>query len=338
MALGIVVIGRNEGERLRRCFESVEDQGEAVVYVDSGSTDGSVCMARDRGVDVVELDMSVPFSAARARNAGFARLIELSPDIEFVHFVDGDCEVVPQWFDLATGTLMGQDRVGIVCGRLRERHLIASKYHQLCEVEWNQEPGEVSECGGIFTARVDAFSSVGGFDPKLMAGEEPDLCSRMIGHGWKIARLPDDMGWHDADMTRFSQWWKRAVRSGYAYAQVNDLRRRDAPEGWLRELRSAWIWGLVVPLVGVALVSMFSGWGLLVFGLYPIWVVRIASRVRRRAGSWRVALFYGTMCLVAKWASMVGQVRYVWDRTFKRIPAPIEYKVPCRIGNGSDRN
>ena len=39
--LGIVTIGRNEGERLRRCLSSVVGRGMPVVYVDSDSTDGS---------------------------------------------------------------------------------------------------------------------------------------------------------------------------------------------------------------------------------------------------------------------------------------------------------
>src|SRR5687768_17706012 len=96
--VGVIAIGRNEGERLRRCLASVVGKGcAAVVYVDSNSSDGSVAMARGMGVEVVELDMSLPFSAARARNAGFERLVQAAPHVEFVQFVDGDCEVQPTW-------------------------------------------------------------------------------------------------------------------------------------------------------------------------------------------------------------------------------------------------
>ena len=42
---GVVAIGRNEGERLRRCLASVLPQAALVVYIDSGSTDGSPAMA-----------------------------------------------------------------------------------------------------------------------------------------------------------------------------------------------------------------------------------------------------------------------------------------------------
>jgi glycosyltransferase involved in cell wall biosynthesis len=72
--VGIVAIGRNEGERLRKCLQSVIECAALVVYVDSGSTDNSVAMARGIGSDVIELDMRVPFTAARARNIGFEQM------------------------------------------------------------------------------------------------------------------------------------------------------------------------------------------------------------------------------------------------------------------------
>lgn len=75
MCFGVVVIGRNEGERLRQCLRSLLPTVVAV-YVDSGSTDGSAKWARDNGAEVVDLDASVPFTAARVRNAGFQRLPE----------------------------------------------------------------------------------------------------------------------------------------------------------------------------------------------------------------------------------------------------------------------
>ena len=99
--VGVVVIGRNEGERLRRCLESVRGAAQAIVYVDSGSTDGSVALATGLGATVVALDMRRPFTAARARNEGMRRLQAIAPDLVFVQFVDGDCEMVAGWLPLA---------------------------------------------------------------------------------------------------------------------------------------------------------------------------------------------------------------------------------------------
>ena len=83
-----VVIGRNEGARLVASLASLGGVGR-VVYVDSGSTDNSLQAARVHGAQVVALDMSRPFTAARARNAGTAALDDPAP--AFVQFLDGDC-------------------------------------------------------------------------------------------------------------------------------------------------------------------------------------------------------------------------------------------------------
>src|SRR6476620_796178 len=145
--VGLVAIGRNEGQRLHQCLCSVIGKVAHVVYVDSGSTDGSVEMARSLSVDIVELDLSIPFTAARARNAGFTHLLQVNPQIEFVQFVDGDCEVVEGWLERAQQELESQPKVAVVCGRRRERFPNHSIYNRLCDMEWNTPVGEAKACG-----------------------------------------------------------------------------------------------------------------------------------------------------------------------------------------------
>ena len=176
--LGVVVIGRNEGERLRRCLSAVCVRNVTVVYVDSNSTDGSSELARTQGAEVVELDLSQPFTAARARNAGFARLEQIDADVRFVQFVDGDCELVDGWLAQASGVLEERPEVAVVCGRRRERFPEQSIYNRLADLEWNTPVGEAKYCGGDAMMRVAAFRQVGGFNPDLIAGEEPELCVR----------------------------------------------------------------------------------------------------------------------------------------------------------------
>ena len=127
------------------------------VYVDSGSSDGSVQRARDLGADVIELDMRVPFTAARARNAGFRRLREISPDLEYVQFVDGDCELIDGWLEDAISFLNAHADVGAVCGRRRERYPERSIYNWLCDREWDGPVGDVRYCGGDVMMRADAL-------------------------------------------------------------------------------------------------------------------------------------------------------------------------------------
>src|SRR6516165_748125 len=116
---GVVVIGRNEGDRLRRCIESVP-RGVPLVYVDSGSTDGSAQWARSHGAEVIDLDVSIPFTAARARNTGYRRLREISPNLPCIQFVDGDCELRENWLQRAASFLRSHPEVGVVCGLRRE--------------------------------------------------------------------------------------------------------------------------------------------------------------------------------------------------------------------------
>ncbi len=225
-SIGVVVIGRNEGDRLRRCLMSRVGRVARTVYVDSGSMDGSIEFAQSLGVDVVELDTSTGFTMARGRNAGFEHLLKVCPNIEFVQFVDGDCEVVEGWLERAVRTLIDKPDVAVVCGRRRERFPTVSIYNRLCDMEWTAPTGDSKACGGDAMMRVNALRTVGGFHPSMIAGEEAELCVRLRQRGYKVLRLDDEMTLHDAAMHHFDQWWTRAVRSGHAYAEGMALHGR----------------------------------------------------------------------------------------------------------------
>jgi glycosyltransferase involved in cell wall biosynthesis len=326
--IGVVAIGRNEGERLRRCLESVVKQVEAVVYVDSGSTDDSVALARSLGVQTVALDLSTPFTAARARNAGFAQLQEVCPQVEFVQFVDGDCEIVAGWLELARQELEARPEVAVVCGRRRERFPDASPYNRLCDMEWDTPIGEAEACGGDALMRVKPLQEVGGYRASLIAGEEPEMCLRLREKGWKIVRLDAEMTLHDAAMTRFRQWYARNVRAGHAFAEVSWLHRRSPKRIWARETRSNWFWGLLLPLL--ALVPAYWTWGLsalLLLG-YPVLAWRIYRGRRRRGDDRKAARRYARFCVLGKFAQMVGQLRYHRHRLLGRQSTLIEHKQP----------
>src|SRR6187551_3731615 len=116
--IGVAVIGRNEGERLKACLRSLP-AGSDVVYVDSGSSDGSVAFARSLGFRVVELSTERGFTAARARNAGLAALADPPP--AYIQMVDGDCEVDSGWIAKARAALAAEPDLAVVFGRRRER-------------------------------------------------------------------------------------------------------------------------------------------------------------------------------------------------------------------------
>jgi len=326
--LGIVVIGRNEGERLRMCLRSLIAHAAdcPIVYVDSGSTDGSQAFASSLRVKVVELDMSVPFSAARARNAGFQDLLVQFPDIVYVQFLDGDCLLVQDWLTQGAAFLDSNLEYGVACGRRRERFPRASIYNRLIDMEWNTSVGPAKACGGDALFRVSAFQEVGGFNPSVIAGEEPDLCLRLRQQGWKVMRLDAEMTLHDADMHRFGQWFRRTKRGGFAYAMGAAMHRQTSERHWVRETRSALVWGLAIPALILILAVLSKGWGLLLFAVYPLQVARIA-RGRQRLGESRAdAWLYGLFCVLAKLAEAAGAAKFYRERYFGQQAKIMEYK------------
>ena len=347
-SIGLVAIGRNEGERLAGCLDSVLGDGaagrwagqpSAVVYVDSGSTDGSVELARARGASVVELDTTVPFTAARARNAGRERLRELDPSLELVQFVDGDCTLVPGWLEAGAAALAENPGVAVVCGRRRERHPDATVYNRICDMEWDTPVGEADACGGDAVYRLAAFDAVGGFDGSFICGEEPQLCLRLRQAGHRVLRIDHEMTLHDADMTSWKQWWKRSTRGGWAYAEGAD-RYGDLPERYnVKQARSNWFWGAAVPLVGlvfVLLAVLHSPWWLLgvaaVLAGFCLLAFRVGRYRRGRGDRARDARIYGLLTAAGKVPSAVGQARY---GVHKRRGGPatlIEYKAPANAG------
>lgn len=320
---GVVIIGRNEGERLRLCLESVLPWTARIVYVDSGSTDDSVTLARRLGAQVVQLDLSLPFTAARARNEGLRRLRELVPGVDYVQFVDGDCEVRPTWLDAAARFLDVTPDVGVVWGHVRERYPESSIYNMLFDMGWDTAVGEVKACGGNVMMRINAFETVGGYRSDLIAGEEPELCVRLRAAGWRIWRLDEEMALHDVAMTRFSQWWKRAVRGGYALAQGAYLHGVGPERHCVRETLSIWLWGLVLPcgIVVAALGFGNAAWYLL--AIYPLQVVRLALR---SGGKPRAAWARAAFLVLGKFAEAFGQLKFMYYRMIGSKTRLIEYK------------
>jgi GT2 family glycosyltransferase len=331
--LGVVAIGRNEGDRLKACLRSVAGRAAAIVYVDSGSTDGSVEFARSQGVEVVPLDLSLPFTAARARNAGIERLLSTHPQISFVQVVDGDCEVAEGWLETAAEALAGNDELAIACGRRRERFPDATIYNRLCDMEWAAIPGITRECGGDAMIRTAAFQQVGGYNPGLIAGEEPEMCVRLRQAGWLILRLDAEMTRHDVAMTRFGQWWRRAVRCGHAYAEGAAMHGAAPERHKVKQLRSTLVWGLVVPCMVVitAICAVCTPWVGIVTAIgllgYPVLAARVLIyRTRVRHDPARLAGLYALFTVLAKIPEAIGAVQYGLNRMRGRRSRLIEYK------------
>jgi GT2 family glycosyltransferase len=329
--IGGVVIGRNEGERLRECISSLMRDVDFVVYVDSGSTDNSLAIARSLRVEVIELDASIGFTAARARNAGFSRLLESDPNIQYVQFVDGDCEVMAGWIGDAARFLQEHPTVAVACGRRVERYPHRNFYHRLIDMEWNTSTGEAQACGGDALIRVAALRQVNGYRDTMIAGEDPELCVRLRSAGWKVWRLDREMTRHDIRMSSFRQWWNRTVRSGHAYAEGAHL-HGDSPERFcVKEMRSIWLWGVLFPIVCLSLA--WPTYGLSLLGMFAIYGLLLAKIVRYRmksfSDSFLDAGLYALSCVISKWPQAIGMLKYLTRRLTGSDRKLIEYQPPA---------
>lgn len=313
-----VLIGRNEGERLVAALASLPVRIDRAVYVDSGSTDNSMDAARAAGVDAVQLDLSRPFTAARARNFGVQHLLRTGPRPDFIQFVDGDCAIQPDWIEAALKVMSENPKRAVVCGRRRERFPDATVYNWLIDREWNTPIGIARSCGGDALIRLDAFADIGGFSEDMIAGEEPEMCVRFRQAGWTIERLDAEMTLHDADLTRFSQWWKRARRAGHAYGE-GAWRHGAPPERHnIRAVKSALIWGLGIPLTTI-LALLVVGWPALFMLL--IWPLQILRRILK--GTPASEAFFQTL---GKIPECLGILEFHKRRLTKTPHALIEYK------------
>jgi len=320
--IGVVIIGRNEGARLLKCLASIPAKIERIVYVDSGSADNSRQAAGAAGARVVELDMTRPFTAARARNAGFAALA-LGGPVDFVQFIDGDCILHPDWIEGAHAFLTEHPLAAVICGRRRELFPENSVYNRLCDQEWDTPVGRTSSCGGDALMRAAAFEEAGGFRDGMIAGEEPELCVRLRAAGWEIWRMDAEMTLHDAAIVNIRQWWRRTWRSGHAFAEGAALHGAPPERHSRAAVRRILIWGLVLPLCVLVLSAAVSGWFLGLLFVYPLQVFRLALRggAGKRA-SWERAFFL----VLGNFPEALGVLEYHWRRLVQKPAGIIEYK------------
>jgi GT2 family glycosyltransferase len=312
------LIGRNEGARLVAALQSVRGGARQIVYVDSGSSDDSIAQARAVGAKVVELDMSRPFTAARARNAGFEAL----EDPQYVMFMDGDCIIDPDFLPHALAHLQGNPHLGLVTGWRSEIHRDASLYNQLCDWEWHRPAGMILACGGDMLVRAQAWAQVGGMNPRVIAAEDDEFCTRLRKAGWQLERLPLSMTRHDAAMLRFGQWWSRAVRTGHGFAQVGQLH----PDYFVTERRRVLVYGLALPVL--ALVAPLYAWplSLCALAVYILNFIRTAQGLHREGLPRREAWRHSRLLTLSKLPNFLGLAQYHLRRISGSDMRIIEYK------------
>ena len=164
-----------------------------------------------------------------------------------------------------------------------------------------------------------------GFDPTVIAGEEPELCYRLRRQNWKIYRFDQKMTLHDANITCFSQWWKRSVRSGHAYAQGFALHGRDGQHYCVKSSLRIWLWAIVIPIIVSLCAVIVDPAFLLFFTIYPIQFVKIAAVANQQIDNWNYSFFYALFTIVGKWPELIGQILFIKRKILGKKYSIIEY-------------
>ena len=312
-AINVIIIGINVQRYLADCIASIRaadypQELLTITFVDGGSSDSSVAISRETGVRIIELNDQYP-TPGRGRNAGL-----FAATAPFVQFMDADTLLDKDW--LKTALERFDEKIVAVCGKRRERWPDKNNYHIIASVEWHYEQGPCRYFGGDFLARREPLVAGGGFDDLLIAGEEPDFSARLRRAGWIIWRIAAPMTMHDLNMTTFAQYWKRAYRSGHAYAEVG-LRHLNTPERlWARELLRVSVTALLpflLLLIGLLLQRPLSGFILaLTVAVKPL--LRIPRLMRLYQITLYTALLYSLHAAFVVYPQFVGVLRYLRTR------------------------
>lgn len=323
---GIVVIGRNEGPRLAHTLKAALAAGVPVVYVDSNSHDGSIAIATDLGILVVEMPLDEPLGAGRARNLGARELIVRHPTVQFIQFVDGDCLLDSEWMALAESALVRDPSLTAVCGWRLEARPRRNVYHRIANVEWQMgKVGDVSDFAGEVMIRAVEFAAVGGYNSQVVAGEDTELSSRLVARGGRIQRIDALTTVHDIDMTTTRQWWRRSERSGYGFALIARL-HRDSDRLFEDKMKETVLWGAVGPAIGLVALRWTRLPMLLWFAKMIASGLRAAHSIHPTNASLPDRLAWGMACSLSTVPGAIGVARYFIGARRNGQPTLIEYK------------
>jgi GT2 family glycosyltransferase len=317
---GIVVIGRNEGQRLSDSLIAAKYYGLPFVYVDSQSSDGSVEIAHNLNVDVVILDTSTLINASRGRNEGVAYLLERNPNLSYIHFIDGDTVFDPLWCKTALNILENNSEIAVVCGVLREKNRHHSLYAKLLGIEWRLMTQSNGKCGGNATIRLSALQLVNGYDETLIAGADPDLYRRLKEKNFYVKTTEIEMGEHDGGMTSFSQWWTRCKRSGYAFADARSCSKSN------RGVKNTLLWGLALPISILISVFLLGPVGIIIISLYVVQIIRMVISKNIQCLKITDKIYYAVNVNLARIPQTIGVLSCYLERYAKIKKSVIHYK------------
>lgn len=217
--VSVVVCAYQAESTLRGCLEAlgeIDYPDYEVIVVNDGSTDatGEIASAF-QGIKLIHQKNK---GLSAARNVGMA---EASGEI--VAYTDADCMPAPEWLRFLVIALMEGHFDGVggpnasppVRGYVQAALAVApgAPCHVMLD---NQSAEHVPGCNMAF--RKDVLERIGGFDPQFRkAGDDVDLCWRLIEAGSRIAYAPAAWVWHYRRLTLPTYYRQQA---GYGEAEA----------------------------------------------------------------------------------------------------------------------
>lgn len=303
-----MVIGYNEGRHLRACLRSVQqctlhESDYEILYVDGGSTDGSVDIVLELG-DIRILGGDRRRRAAENRNLGL-----MAARGEFIQFLDGDMELHPAWPGAALRLLEEKPEVACVFGQIEEKR--DNVFYDALQLDWEQTEGPALFCGGAALWRREPLRELGGFPEDVAYGEEPFLCWRLRNQmKLRVWHLHRTMAMHDLAYTGFLDYWRRNIRVGEAFAEVSSRCAKSSEPFWHNETRSSLGWGC--GLAAGALLVLLGPGALKGFLLLVLLIIlgRKTWQTMQRDTGFEVALIYAVHTYLAKVGIAYGILKW----------------------------
>jgi len=214
--ISVVIIGLNISEKVVNCIKSVKESkypNLEIIYVDGGSSDGSVEKVKKLGyVKVIESNHENQ-TGGRQRNIGWR-----SSKSDLIQFLDGDVLMDPNWINHAFKKI--NDRFIAVCGYRKERYPNKNWYNLINDIDWEKNIGETHHFGAEVLIKKSVLDDVGGYDDELISGQNGDISFRIKEKGYHILRIDKIMSYHNIKKNNFRKYFWRNFRHGYGHIQV----------------------------------------------------------------------------------------------------------------------
>lgn len=231
--LAIIVVTYNEARHVARLLRSIKALERPApiqietILVDGGSQDGTATAARAAGFDLVEERPGANIPVCRNAGAALAKG-------DWLAYVDGDCELAPDWLTQALPFLRHFEQV--MLGWPARPPDPMNPMQAAWNFHWlNKNPRLEQVCGQdvvrhegfrlattrnmILTRAV--FDAIGGFNEELSTGEDTDFAFRAYMADIPVLGIPSLRVQHHGEPRSLAQFYRQQVwhanRNSYAH-------------------------------------------------------------------------------------------------------------------------